>query len=76
MKAEVIVQATEAYTRNLKGHKLDLLPVYSRMIATEPLNEKLISDIGLANRPTFADERYIVIYGQLTEDNRIAFGAQ
>lgn len=76
VKAEVIVQATEAYTRNLKGHKLDLLPVYSRMIATEPLNEKLIAEIGLANRPTFADERYIVIYGQLTEDNRIAFGAQ
>ncbi len=76
VKAEVIVRATEAYTRDLKGHKLDLLPVYSRMIATEPLDEKLITEIGLANRPTFADERYIVIYGQLTEDNRIAFGAQ
>ena len=28
VKAEVIVRATEAYTRDLKGHKLDLLPVY------------------------------------------------
>tara|TARA_B100000029_G_scaffold191971_1_gene189996 strand:+ start:13643 stop:15034 length:1392 start_codon:yes stop_codon:yes gene_type:complete len=76
VKSEVIVQATEAYTRNLKGHKLDLLPVYSRMIATEPLGEKVFEEIGLKNRPTFADGRYMVIYGQRTEDNRIAFGGQ
>jgi len=76
VKSEVIVQATEAYTRNLKRHKLDLLPVYSRMIATEPLDEKVFEEIGLKNRPTFADGRYMVIYGQRTEDNRIAFGGQ
>ena len=76
VKSEVIVQATEAYTRDLKGHKLDLLPVYSRMIATEPLDEETFQEIGLKNRPTFTDGRYTVIYGQRTEDNRIAFGGQ
>ncbi len=76
VKADVIIQATEAFTRDLKGKKLDLLPVYSRMIATEPLSDDLMSEIGLAHRPTFSDGRYIVIYGQRTEDNRIAFGGQ
>jgi glycine/D-amino acid oxidase-like deaminating enzyme len=76
ISAEVIIQATEAFTRDLKGKKLDLLPVYSRMIATEPLSDSLMDDIGLADRPTFNDGRYIVIYGQRTEDNRIAFGGQ
>ncbi len=76
VSAEVVIQATEAYTRDLKGGKLDLLPVYSRMIATEPLSDALMAEVGLAGRPTFNDGRYIVIYGQRTEDNRIAFGGQ
>jgi len=76
VNADVVIQATEAYTRDLKGKKLDFLPVYSRMIATEPLSDDLMAEIGLADRPTFNDGRYIVIYGQRTDDNRIAFGGQ
>lgn len=74
VRAPVIVRATEAYTRDLHGMRRDMLPVYSRMIATEPLPEDLISDIGLADRPSFADDRRMVTYGQRTADNRIAFG--
>jgi|TARA_B100001094_G_scaffold108670_1_gene104573 glycine/D-amino acid oxidase-like deaminating enzyme len=76
VSANVIVQATEAYTRDIRGKKLDLLPVYSQMIATEPLDDSQMSNIGLEDRPTFNDGRYIVIYGQRTSDNRIAFGGQ
>ncbi len=76
VSADVIVQATEGYTRDIRGKKLDLLPVYSRMIATEPLTDSQMSEIGLEDRPTFNDGRYIVIYGQRTSDNRIAFGGQ
>jgi len=76
VNADVVIQATEAYTRDLKGKKLDFLPVYSRMIATEPLSDDLMAEIGLADRPTLNDGRYIVIYGQRTDDNRIAFGGQ
>ncbi|GIS34698.1 MAG: hypothetical protein Ct9H90mP5_11470 [Acidimicrobiaceae bacterium] len=46
VSADVIVQATEGYTRDIKGKKLDLLPVYSRMIATEPLTDSQISEMG------------------------------
>ena len=74
--AEVVVQATEAYTRDLEGQRRRLVPLYSRMVATEPLPDEIFDQIGLADRPTFADARYMVIYGQRTEDNRVAFGGR
>ena len=75
VRAPVIVRATEAYTRDLQGRRRDILPVYSRMIATEPLPDDVFDEIGLARRPSFADDRRMVTYGQRTADNRIAFGA-
>ncbi len=75
LRARTIVRATEAYTRDLAGRRRDLLPVYSYMVATEPLDSATLDEIGLAGRPTFADDRTMVIYGQRTEDDRIAFGA-
>ena len=76
ISASVVVQATEGYTRDLKGQRRRLAPFYSRMIATEPLSEGVLDQIGLTNRPTFADDRYMVIYGQRTSDGRIAFGGR
>ncbi len=76
VRADVVVRATEAYTRDLEGHRRDLLPVYSLMIATEPLPSSIFDEIGLADRPTFADDRFMVIYGQRTSDDRIAFGGR
>ena len=75
LRARTTVRATEAYTRDLAGRRRDLLPVYSYMVATEPLDAAVVDEIGLAGRPTFADDRTMVIYGQRTEDDRIAFGA-
>ena len=46
------------------------------MIATEPLTAEQWAEIGLDDRPTFADDRYMVIYGQRTEDGRLAFGGR
>ena len=74
--ADVVVQATEAYTRNFAGQKRHYLPIYSRMIATEPISPKLLTELGLIERKAFSDDRYGVIYGLLTEDNRIAFGGR
>jgi glycine/D-amino acid oxidase-like deaminating enzyme len=76
VSADMIVRATEAYTRDLDGERRTLLPVYSLMIATEPLPDDLIEQVGLGGRPTFSDDRYMVIYGQRTADNRIAFGGR
>ena len=76
VRADVVVQATEAYTRDLEGQRRALLPVYSLMVATEPLPEAMFDEIGLGGRPTFSDDRFMVIYGQRTEDNRLAFGGR
>ncbi|HRE00039.1 MAG TPA: FAD-dependent oxidoreductase, partial [Ilumatobacteraceae bacterium] len=45
-------------------------------IATEPLPAATWDAIGLAQRETFYDARHVVIYGQRTADDRIAFGGR
>jgi glycine/D-amino acid oxidase-like deaminating enzyme len=76
VEAEVVVRALEGYTSSLAGHQRTLSPLYSLMVATEPLSDDIWSEIGLANRQTFADDRHLVIYGQRTADGRIAFGGR
>ena len=76
VRADVVVRATEGYTPALPGHRRVVAPVYSLMIATEPLDEAVWSRIGLASRETFADHRHLVIYGQRTADGRLAFGGR
>ncbi len=76
VRAEVVVRATEGYTRSLAGHVRTLAPVYSMMIATEPLPQHAWQEIGLGMRETFADGRHLIIYGQRTVDDRIAFGGR
>ena len=44
--ARVVVQATEAFTVNLPGHRRDYMPVVSHMVATEPLDEATWAAIG------------------------------
>ncbi|XOV87971.1 MAG: NAD(P)/FAD-dependent oxidoreductase [Pseudomonadota bacterium] len=76
VRARIILRATEGYTPTLRGHARSLLPLYSMMIATEPLAPALWEEIGLGDRETFGDTRRIVIYGQRTADNRLAFGGR
>ncbi len=76
VRADVVVRATEAYTRDLPGLRRLLVPLYSLMVATEPLDASTWESIGLRNRETFADDRRMVIYGQRTTDDRIAFGGR
>lgn len=75
-RAEYVVDALEGYRTTLKGKKRHSIPIYSLMVVTEVLPEKLLDDIGLAPGITFADYRNLVIYGQRTKDNRIAFGGR
>ncbi len=76
VRADVVVRATEAYTRDLPGLRRWLVPLYSLMVATEPLDSATWDTIGLRQRETFADDRRMVIYGQRTTDDRIAFGGR
>ena len=47
LRADIVVRATEGYTRNLRGERRTLVPLYSLMIATEPLPEDAWETIGL-----------------------------
>jgi glycine/D-amino acid oxidase-like deaminating enzyme len=76
VRAEMVVRATEGYTATISGFKRTVAPVYSLMLATEPLPQAVWEQIGLTQRQTFADFRHLIIYGQRTADDRIAFGGR
>ena len=76
VRAEYVVRATEGYTPGLRGHARELAPVYSLIVATEPLSPALWAEIGLEGKPTFTDQRHLVIYGQRTADDRLVFGGR
>lgn len=76
LRADVVVRATEGYTGTLPGAARAVVPVYSLVIATEPLPPALWDRIGLGNRETFSDLRHLVIYGQRTADDRLVFGGR
>jgi len=71
-----LVIATEGYGATLRATHRRVLPLYSLMIATEPLPDAFWDEIGIAHGQTFADFRHLVIYGQRTADNRFAFGGR
>lgn len=74
--ADWVVQATEGYGAGLRETHRRILPLYSLMIATEPLPDAFWDEIGLAHGQTFTDYRHLLIYGQRTADNRFAFGGR
>ena len=76
VRADIIVRATEGWSSQLPGSTRSVIPVYSLMVATAPLSQDIWQHIGLANRATFADWRNMVIYGQRTFDDRLAFGGR
>jgi glycine/D-amino acid oxidase-like deaminating enzyme len=76
VSARSVVLATEAWTPRLAGHSRDVVPVYSLQVATEPLGDGRWARIGLADREVFADHGHVVVYGQRTDDGRLAFGGR
>ena len=74
--AGIVVNATEGYGAQVPQVGRRILPLYSLMIATEPLPDAVWETIGIDHGQTFADFRHLIIYGQRTADNRIAFGGR
>jgi glycine/D-amino acid oxidase-like deaminating enzyme len=76
VKADVVVRATEAYTPRLPGLRRSVVPIYSLMVATEPLPPEVWDRVGWEGRETFSDGRHMIIYAQRTADDRIALGGR
>lgn len=76
VRAEIVVRATEGYSPALPGYRRVIAPIYSLVLATSPLPQSFWDSAGLARRETFSDYRNLIIYGQRTSDDRLAFGGR
>jgi glycine/D-amino acid oxidase-like deaminating enzyme len=76
VRADVVVRATEGYTPSLPDARRALVPLYSLVVATDPLPASFFDRVGLAHRETFCDGRHLIIYGQRTADDRLVFGGR
>ncbi|WP_307859176.1 NAD(P)/FAD-dependent oxidoreductase [Herbiconiux sp. SYSU D00978] len=74
--APLVVDASEGYGSQLPSGQRRVLPLYSLMIATEPLPAEVWDELGIAPGQTFTDHRHLLVYGQRTADDRIAFGGR
>ena len=68
--ADFVVRATEGYTPTLEGRRRAIAPVYSLVVATEPLPASMWDEIGLARRETFTDFRHLIIVARTTDIGR------
>jgi glycine/D-amino acid oxidase-like deaminating enzyme len=76
VRAEIVLRATESYTTQIKGSARDYLPLYSLMIATEPLPADVWERIGWRDGLLVGDSRHLFFYAQRTSDGRIAIGGR
>ncbi len=72
LESKFVVRAVEAYHEGTA----DQVPIYSLMIATEPLPPEVFEEIGIQNRETFAEASHLVTYAQRTSEDRLAIGGR
>ena len=78
VRARFVIRATEGFTPaiNRGKAKREIAPVYSLMVATEPLPSWVWEQIGLRSHETFTEARHLIVYGQRTADDRLAVGGR
>ena len=74
--ADVVVRATESYTIRERGQRRKFLPLYSLMIATEPLPQQTWDELGWRDGLGLQDMRHLYYYALRTRDGRIALGGR
>jgi glycine/D-amino acid oxidase-like deaminating enzyme len=76
VRATTVVRATEAFTASLPGLRRAVVPLYSLVIATSPIEPALLQSLGLTRGIAFNDLRHLRVYGQATDDGRVVFGGR
>lgn len=76
VKADITVRATEAFTSQQPGNSRFVIPLYSLVLATEPLPLELRQRLNLDQRLAFNDMRHLRVYGQVTAEGRLVFGGR
>ncbi len=76
LRAGVIVLCGESYLSQLEQLSRQLIPIYSLIVLTEPLDEDQWEEIGWAGRECIGSSKYVVDYLSKTSDGRILFGGR
>ncbi len=74
--ADMVVIANEAWVSQLPGHRRDVIPVYSLIVLTDPVDDATWDEIGWQAHECLASHRYTVDYLSRTLDGRILFGGR
>jgi gamma-glutamylputrescine oxidase len=74
VSAPVLVLATNAYSHKIGFFKNRLYPIYTYIVATEPLSQLQWEAIGWQNRQGLADLRMMFNYSVRSSDGRIVMG--
>jgi len=74
--ARKVVLAAEAWNSALPRRRRTVVPLYSYVVATEPLDADMLGSIGWSGRETLSEGRNMVTYAQVTADNRVVFGGR
>ena len=76
LTAEWLVLATNGYTDDLwPGLRRSVVPVYSAIVATEPLPDAVAARI-LVDRPVLYEHESITVYTRLDAQNRLLMGGR
>ncbi len=76
VSADVVVRATESYTIRERDQRRRFLPLYSLVIATEPLPQETWDELGWRDGLGFADLGHLYYYAQRSADGRIVVGGR
>ena len=72
--ADVVVQATEAFTAGFEGRQRDIAPIYTFVVATDRLPQAFWDEVGWQGRETFMDGRRAIFYAMRTREDRVVMG--
>jgi glycine/D-amino acid oxidase-like deaminating enzyme len=75
IKTNTSILATEAFTP-LPWQDNKQIPIYSLMVATEPLPKTVMAEIKNTSRMTLQEGCHLITYAQFTGDNRLAIGGR
>lgn len=76
VSADAVLVATEAWTAHLPSHRRRVMPIYSLIVLTEPLDDEHWAAIGWERHELLGSHRYTVDYLSRTNDGRVLFGGR
>lgn len=74
--ADAVIVACEAWVSQLPDRRRDVLPLYSLIVLTEPIEDRVWQQIGWDGHELLSSHRYTVDYLSRTVDGRVLFGGR